>query len=604
MLDYVVSEPTALFTIPFMVTLGQNAFDLLNESGLLFVPFFFAMVKSVVKSRALGQDEGEAQIMCLKMIEAEWLPMAFVLFFAVMPARTSVSPVVSYKAYSCANTPALIENAETIANLKPNSVMATQYGSNNMSLIMGLVHQGSTAFNGLLIGKLFCEQGINRYEVGESLLNANVKSRAISKAVLEFDAQCYQRAADEVDDAARTNTLVTKINDRGDAYFNSLIMKSSYDGTLRPTRQPQLLFDKPPQWDKEMNTYTNGTSSISCQQAANEVEQTLKLTLGKEQPNNQPYDEWVGDIQSLLNSVDMTTNVSFAEAQQELLGATYTNIISGTKQNPSEQQKVTQANSQSTAETYNKIASGRGYYNHSALGKPTEVYNTYNGYVVDQARAAKEAKDRNNEINSLVYFGSAWGNLIKTVEQATYIRLAPALISVVQGIILAMMPIVMFLSGFSPKILMQICLAYFAISLIPFWINFGLMVETILSGLVESKGQLLPIETSTASQIVDYAGTLSIIFLCTGWLTLFQMLGVRIVGMMDTANSASTGAGQGANMMLNSKMNDIQRVSQNSVLKNTGGNGENSKEAIKERISQMSQRAEDRLKQYASELKV
>ncbi|WP_210467408.1 hypothetical protein [Vibrio crassostreae] len=563
-MDYTVSEPTALFTLPFMITLGNNAYELINELGLIFVPFWLAMIRAFVMSRAQGKDEGTAEILAIKMIESQWIPMGLIVFLAVMPITDKFSaPNFTYTAYSCAQVPSLIEGVNSVSQLRPNTAFAGHYGSHNTSGLMGTVHQASTAINGVLTANIFCGQGVNRYEVSSSLLNANTHSRPIVENIKTFDSQCYQRGLNYINNVVNNDKQTIPIPSNKDLYFNSIVMRSSYSHSLDGAIGLPTQFQKPSTWDSEMVTSSKSKLSIPCSEAANEIESTLKDELGKRGQGS--FEEWSSRIKDVLNVANTSDSVSSQEAEQELLATAYINIIRNNGASPLEVQKTTVL-SEAQEETRAKL-SPNTYSNYG------QTQNVGYKYHVQQAQ---ETLENNEVVNQMVYLGGIWGDMVKAIETMTYIRMAPSLVSVIQGFMMASLPLIMLLSGYSAKVLMMYFIAYFGISLVPFFINFGVMIETILTRLIISENNLIPIRNGAAEAIIDYAGTASIMFLVAGWLSMLQMLGVRVSAMLDAATDSSAKTGQRGGMMLEQSLNSTGKLSSN--IGNSFGGGDPKRE--------------------------
>lgn len=153
----VVSEPTALFTLPFFITLSESLFNLLNESGVIFIPFFIALCRNWTKARALGQDEGSSHIMALKLVERDFITMFLVLLLCVIPLDFS-NTSTSYKQFSTSSTPSLIQGVETVEELNPNTGFVAEFGNADMPFMFGVVHQFVTGFSNTLIGQIPCSK--------------------------------------------------------------------------------------------------------------------------------------------------------------------------------------------------------------------------------------------------------------------------------------------------------------------------------------------------------------------------------------------------------------------------------------------------------------
>lgn len=493
-MNYTVSEPLALFILPFMITLGNNTWNLINELGLMFIPFFIVLCRAVSQARALGRDEGSSHIMALKTVEKEFIPMFLVMLVASIPMKTTNSPTVSYKAYSCAATPSLIFGVESVSELKPNTNFSEYFGNDNMTPLFGLIHQGATALNGVFTGKLNCDAGVNRHEVAASFANASISNRGFVQAILGFDGQCYQEGLSRFNRAMETGSSTTDFINNNDYYITSSVMLQSYDGSITSPTQNPINFIKSPTWEAHMGD----TEVNTCTEAAYRVEESIKSFLQSYALGlyGEDFDTWIRDIRRVSNFSDPNRMTHDYMAERELIGAVYYNAVNGKARSSFEAAAATNVND--VQEQYrSKIYPGNAY---NAGSQKTQSY----GYHVQEARAVHE---NNEAVSKLVYFGGVWGNFIKSLEAMSYVRIAPAIVSVAQGLIHALIPIVLLLSGYSPKVLLSISLAYFSVSCIPFFLNLGIIFDSKLTAIVEEFNDFIPIQTDTASTIINFAGT-------------------------------------------------------------------------------------------------
>ncbi|MFA0698815.1 hypothetical protein, partial [Vibrio sp. 10N.222.49.C9] len=65
----VVSDPTALVILPTAMTLAAAVFDLIAKLNLWLLPVIYVIIVESMKSRAMGADEGVAQLYAMKKIE-------------------------------------------------------------------------------------------------------------------------------------------------------------------------------------------------------------------------------------------------------------------------------------------------------------------------------------------------------------------------------------------------------------------------------------------------------------------------------------------------------------------------------------------------------
>ncbi|MDN2483914.1 hypothetical protein [Vibrio agarivorans] len=516
--------------------------------------------------------------MALKLVEKEFIPMFLVLLVASIPMKTTNMPTVSYKAYSCAGTPSLITGAESVSELKPNTNFSDHFGNDNMTPLLGLVHQGATVLNGVFTAKLNCDAGVNRHEVASSFANASISNRGFVQAILGFDGQCYQEGLTRFNNAMETGSSTTDFVNNNDYYITSSVMLQSYDGSITSPTQRTINFIKPPTW----NTHIGGDDVNTCTEAAYAVENAIKSHLQTYAPGlyGQDYDTWIGDIRRVSNFSDPNRMTHDYMAERELIGAVYYNAVNGRARSSFEAAAATNVND--VQEQYrSKIYPGNAY---NAGSQKTQSY----GYHVQQAQTIHE---NNEAVSKLVYFGGVWGNFVKSLEAMSYVRIAPSLVSVAQGLIHCLIPIILLLSGYSPRVLLSICLAYFSVSCIPFFLNLGIIFDSKLTAIVEEYNDFIPIATDTASTIINFAGTVSMVFICTTWLMLFQMLGVRITSMMDAAGAVGRGAEQAGQIAIIKSMQVTDKGMKQGYNALAGKGGDENKELIATRIKGIAERS-------------
>jgi len=543
-MNFTISDPTGLFTLPFLITMAENAYNLMNELGLIFIPFTFVIVQSFFDSRSQGADEGAEAVIFVKLIESRFIPMFLILLLAVMPVTDSVSPNFKYRAYQCTDAPSILVALDSVEDLRPNTNYANLYGNSNPSMLFGIVNEIGAAINGVGIGSLNCEAGINRNEVGEILSKIEVHKAIRAKALKEFDKQCYTKAVGSINRLESNNdTLNVDFNSAPYNSIDSLAYDSPalikmYNGTITSPMRDPMLFIVPDYWD-EIETGVGETAT--CEYISSTITNEIKTDLYATSAFSV-----TGDFNSMASRVYKTINTpnganfTLSDAVQEMTRASYRNTATSWY-NPL--MKRASIEKTPTVET-------RAVVNNQAVNSTTS-YNT--SYSSPSYQQPTQGGITNSAVSGLAYFGAMWSNLTKSIETLTYLRITPVILTIMQGCILAFGGIVLLLSGYNSRVLLHLALFYFSLSLVPFFMNVGVIFDNVITGLVENKSNGLNISNSSVIEIVNLAGTTLIILCPLAWLTLVQLLGIHVTNTMDLAgagNASKTTANMGVQKVM------------------------------------------------------
>lgn len=558
-MNFTISEATGLFTTPLMLTMGENAYNLMNELGLLFIPFTIAIIQCFFDSRSQGADEGASAIVFIKALEARFIPMLAILICAVMPA-TSQTPNFEFNAYQCADAPSIISGADNVASLKPNTNFSGLYGNSNPPLLFGLINQIGSAMNGVGIGALNCSAGANRNEAAEIITNLELHKPIAIKALREFDQQCYTNALQTLNRLQANNEDINVNFNHAPyntldafAYDADAIIKV-YDGSITSPSRSVMYFDTPDYWS-DLDSHTD--DAITCASAASTITDTildsLQSTSGRTRTKT-----WTGLVSKVQKTINTTNgnNYTESEAKTEMIRAAYRNNASNWYNPLLKRTSVEKTPTVETRATANN-KSGRGMVAH------------------DNNRVQQQENNSGSAVSGLAFFGAMWSNLSKSIENMTYIRITPVLVTITQGAILAFGGIILLLSGYNSRALLHLLILYFALSLVPFFMNVGMIFDTVITGLVENKSNGLNITNTTVIEIVNYAAT-SVVYLCPlAWMTFMQLLGVHAGHALDMAGVAQA-AKQASNKLVSkigSSVGDGYKYGSKRLSQINGGKG-------------------------------
>lgn len=235
----------------------------------------------------------------------------------------------------------------------------------------------------------------------------------------------------------------------------------------------------------------------------------------------------------------------------------------------------------------------------TAFKNAQEAQNNPDSEEQTEKKQLLDQQERSGGTMALSYFGSLWVNLTKSIEVMTYVRMAPLLVTISQGMVLAFAPIIIVLSGYNSKILLNLAIFYFSLCLTPFFLNLGIMLDTVITGIIDVYSDGLPTQNAAVVENVNMLSTILILFCPTAWMTLMQMLGNYLSSSIDL-----TGAGQGAAQQTTQAIanqgrrtiNDVSKIAKKKYLKATG-NEKGMDNRQSKGVNAMHQRAKEDMKQ-------
>jgi hypothetical protein len=143
----------------------------------------------------------------------------------------------------------------------------------------------------------------------------------------------------------------------------------------------------------------------------------------------------------------------------------------------------------------------------------------------------KDMNLMNSFSNVVVSIGSVFANIEESAKGLAVAMMLPTMVVMVKVVLLASFPLLVVISGYSGKFIYNWVLLYFAISLVPLWINIALQFETLLlsmadysesvtvhlDNIMEQNGVNIYLLSSTASTFVYLLPTI--------WIMLVQIIG-------------------------------------------------------------------------------
>ena len=80
-----VSSYFEFVTVLFGWVVYDRLWAVLNDTGIVYIPFFVIVLKNVLESRRAGDDEGSAAVQSLKKSETDVVVAIVVMFLAAVP---------------------------------------------------------------------------------------------------------------------------------------------------------------------------------------------------------------------------------------------------------------------------------------------------------------------------------------------------------------------------------------------------------------------------------------------------------------------------------------------------------------------------------------
>ncbi len=448
-----------------------------NGLGLVFAPFVFLFVYTFFESRAQGLDEGSPAVLAIKSVEKLFYPWIIILIVVVMPVSNALH--VEYRQYSCLDNPALTSNSHTSPTTASQTALAAMnLVSQSPSMLTGLIHTVSLGVNEALTSQIACTKGAGRKEVSDIVQSSLPQTESVYRSIVAFNNQCYLPAKTNIREAMASNMSLryTQDNLNGWAFYppsydgNALLMTSAYDGTyIQGSNTSKISIDTPNTW------YDSATRNaiLDCKVAGQKLYDKIEDDLVT-RPNFTENSAKVLDYASIFNA-----SLQPAQVKHDLVVAVYQNALS------------TEGSSQSKwldMETERKKA---GW---SIFGLSLPSLDSQPSIIEDIAEHSWGGTDSSvmrSVSNTIVSIGSVATNIFESSKSHAVVLILPLMVIIVQCILVVVLPILTVISGYSYKFLFNWCLLYFSVSLVPFWLNFGMLMETLMLSMSDYSDSLI-----------------------------------------------------------------------------------------------------------------
>ncbi|WP_210467407.1 conjugal transfer protein TraG N-terminal domain-containing protein [Vibrio crassostreae] len=449
-----VSEVTGIFIIPLGIHFSNVIWNLMNELGLLFLPFAIAICMSWNKARAMGKDEGAAEIMALKLIEAKFITMVGIYCLFVMPVdvgsgvRNSITNEphsrVNFRAYSC--NPERSSILQKGTRVEPNY---TNFQGYNMSLppMIGVINQGVQGVTQSIIGKMPCDQNASiRLNSGMTAVLSAKDDNKLAYSVKEFYEQCYSPALANINTSINAGLYNNGVplSSKQRRYISSEL-SLGYGGL---TINPQTNINFPP-----LTAVVESDTWVSA-------------------PSGQ-----------VLASNGKKRNVSCSVLVFDLSKASIDHIdkyYDGEAKSIAESKKLYRDNDGSLYPTTQSAQiEVEDKLVHQLMldvtGNAESIFNRVQG-----TSPAEEFKNTSDIADGLAYVTGIITSIEKNVANQAYGLLAPIMISLLLSLVIAVSPMLIVISGYNPMVASMVGYLFCFLIGTQYVFEVGLYLETVL----------------------------------------------------------------------------------------------------------------------------
>lgn len=471
-MNLVTNELAGLFLLPISTTLSVGVWDVVNGLGVVFAPFVVLIVKSFFDARAQGLDEGSPAVLAVKMVEKGFWGYLVVIMFVLTPYSSKLK--VDHAQFACRDNPSLISNDLAGATEASEGALAALGVNPSVSppLFYGFVHQVSTGINEAAISQLSCRKGATGAEVANAIDKLMPDTESLYRSAQSFDQKCFKVAQTKAQTALAQNELLRHPTNNKygwtfhapDFASNAQLMESVYDGSyIQEKKYSAMTMDVPDVW---FNTQLKGQTadcSALAEDLYEKIEQDVRAT-----------DDFAENLEKLQNFASiMNPKVTDSEIVHDMVVKVYESTLT---------HKPTQAAGWSEAED------NKGWN----LGSLFSWQATHFANNVHKWQASNEDFNLMNTVGSwMVTLGAVGTTISESAKSYAVALMLPLIVVIIQCVLQISLPILTVISGLSYKFLFNWFLLYFSVTLVPFWLNIGLQIETLLLSLSNYSDSLL-----------------------------------------------------------------------------------------------------------------
>jgi hypothetical protein len=171
--------------------LYENIFNVLADSGIVFIPFIGIILGHVISTRKAGDDEGAAAVQSVKRIETDVIVTLFVMMVAVIPVSTVSLGEMRYSKpqLSCKKDAALINGNDTKTTV--DYTLDTIGGESGKAPVWwAIMHMLSKSVTSASIAGIPCSYELASVEV--TMASTKIEDPAVRAELQRFIQDCFR----------------------------------------------------------------------------------------------------------------------------------------------------------------------------------------------------------------------------------------------------------------------------------------------------------------------------------------------------------------------------------------------------------------------------
>lgn len=190
-----VSSYFEFVTTLFAWVMYDNLWQVLNDSGIVYLPILAMVLGHIIDSRKGGDDEGSAPIQSLKKIETDFAVMMVVIVLAAIPMVDIKLGEMQYTrpALNCAMAAKVVAGGSSTGTTLDHTLTTFGGQVGRAPLWWAFLHILSKSITSASIAAIPCSYDISSISVKMS--NEKIKDPMVAKEVEEFFRDCYTAAS-------------------------------------------------------------------------------------------------------------------------------------------------------------------------------------------------------------------------------------------------------------------------------------------------------------------------------------------------------------------------------------------------------------------------
>ena len=532
-MNLITNEPSGLFLLPLGASLSNQVWQILDGLGLIFIPFAVIFISAFFTSRAQGKDEGSPAVLAIKLAEYSFWPMLIIMFFCIIPVSGNIN--TSYKQFSCMDEPSVSTRMKVSVSTASETALAAMGLSTTSAppMLFGIVHQLSTGINEALTSTLTCKKGASAVDVSQAIRTLAPSTPALKESINAFNNQCFLPVRREIlkkmsegEELKNQDEIFNKyawhFHEPDTVITGELkLMKDAYAGSIVKAN-PQSSFRMKPgsTWIES----SQQSKEVDCYTLANTLYEAIKADISSSSIERTQTS--IATVSTYFQTFISNEALATAMATDDLILAVYENSI---------YPKDTLYGGASVKTFANSI--------------PDVIRQGRTSDAQDNKVATKSEIEGSSFATSLVALGAFFTDLKEGAKSMAATMVVPLMVVVFQLLLCAFLPLVGLLSGFKPKVMYSWILLYFAVTLVPFWLNFAVQLQSILMSLSSFSEFSNAVATNTtdttftSTHLMNATANLFVYIVPMVWMILVQIVGNIGASVVNSAISSSTDGG-------------------------------------------------------------